>query len=177
MLKRLALGLVLGLIMGALVAAAVIKGLGVVTFGSFYAYVFAAVTGVLTGLVTGKPIWAKGAQIEAGLKAFFGALLGAGVMAAIRAWVHVDVDLSALAPNMSGSLGDMPAALPVIGALLGAAYEADNTPEPEQEKKGAEAKGSGKAQPGGSKTRVAKDESDDVEVDAAVDASKRTTRR
>jgi len=176
MLKRLALGLVLGLVMGSLVAAAMVRGLGVVSFGSFYAYVFAAVTGVLTGLVTGKPIWAKGAQIEAGLKAFFGALLGAGAMAAIRAWVHQDVDLTAIVPNMTGALGDIPAAFPVIGALLGAAYEADNTPEAEPDKKSAATKGGAKGS-ASSKVRVAKAEADDVEADAPVETSKRTTRR
>src|SRR5271169_810661 len=91
MLRRLLVGLILGLIVGGLVAAGLVAGLhqtlfGADTGGSAFAYLAAAVTGVLTGLVAGKPIWASGAKIEAGLKAFFGALLGAGLMFALRHW-------------------------------------------------------------------------------------------
>src|SRR5580704_11431323 len=98
MLRRLLVGLVLGLVVGGLVAAGFVQGLHVLTFGdgtggALFAYATAAVTGVLTGLVAGKPIWASGAKIEAGLKAVFGALLGAGLMFAIRQWVHVTPDL------------------------------------------------------------------------------------
>src|SRR5579862_9499803 len=97
MFRRLIVGIVVGVVTGALVAAAMIKGLGIVTLGStaFLAYAAAAVTGIVIGLVAGKPIWAKGAWIEVGLKAFFGALLAAGAMFALRKWVGVDVDLSA----------------------------------------------------------------------------------
>ena len=67
MLKRLLLGLLIGAIVGGLVAAGAIAGLGaaVMPMGPFFAFVLAAATGVLTGLVAGKPIWAKGGQIEA----------------------------------------------------------------------------------------------------------------
>ena len=96
MLKRLIVGLVLGLVVGSLVAAGAIALLGPGQMSPLIAYALAAVTGVLTGLVAGKPIWAKGGQIEAGLKAFFGALLAAGGMFAIRTWLHFDVDLAIL---------------------------------------------------------------------------------
>src|SRR5215471_2010458 len=123
MLRRLLLGLVIGLLMGGLVAAGLVAGLGQTTFvgtsGAVLAYLAAALTGVLTGLVAGKPIWASGAKIEAGLKAFFGALLAAGLMFALRQWVKVEVPETAITPA-GHYLGDLPAtALPIIAALLG----------------------------------------------------------
>jgi hypothetical protein len=128
MLKRLVIGLLLGLVVGSLVAAALVAGLHVVTLTAIMAYLFAAITGVVVGLVAGKPIWAKGGQIEAGLKAFFGALLGAGGMFAIRQWLKIDLDLGMIQPGMSGPIGDLPAAaLPLIAAVLGGFYELDNT--------------------------------------------------
>lgn len=128
MLKRLLIGLILGFIVGALIAAGLVAGFHMTTFPVFVAYICAAVTGVVVGLVAGKPIWAKGGQIEAGLKAFFGALLGAGGMFAIRQWLKMDVDLSMIQQGMSGPIGDLPAAaLPLIAAVLGGFYELDNT--------------------------------------------------
>jgi hypothetical protein len=112
MLKRLFVGLVIGAIVGGLVAAGVIAGLGWVTLAglpAFLGYALAAATGALTGLVAGKPIWASGGQIEAGLKAFFGALLAAGGLYAIRTWLHFDVDL-AVAHAGSGLVGELPGA-------------------------------------------------------------------
>jgi hypothetical protein len=130
MLKRLILGLLIGLIMGSLVAALLVKGMGLPEFGgSFLACFFAAVTGVVVGLVAGKPIWAQGGKIEAGLKAVAGAVVGAGAMFAIRQWLHTQVDLSQFAAGQS-ELGNLPAvSLPLIAAVLGAFYEVDNTPE------------------------------------------------
>src|SRR3979409_2609457 len=90
MLRRLFLGLVLGLVVGGLLAAGIFAGLKIETFagstGGALAYLAAAFAGVLTGLVAGKPIWASGAKVEAGLKAFFGALIAAGLMFALRQW-------------------------------------------------------------------------------------------
>src|SRR5690242_8768720 len=112
MLKRLLLGLLIGLAIGGLIAGVAIEGLGLLSFtgtgGAALAYVFAAVTGVLVGLVAGKPIWAKGGQIEAGLKAFFGALLGAGLMFAIRTWLALPFDLSSFHAGHD-VLGNLPA--------------------------------------------------------------------
>ncbi len=130
-LKRLVLGIVLGLFVGGLAAFGVVRGLGLETFSPLIAYLSAAATGTLVGLVAGKPIWAGGAKIEAGLKAAFGALLGAGILFAIRRWLP-ETPLSATHwPLVTGAPGELPAvALPAIGALLGAFYEVDNTPEP-----------------------------------------------
>ena len=91
MVKRLLYGLVFGLFVGAVVAAVAIKALGLISFGAtaggaVLAYVFASLTGVLVGLVAGKPIWAAGGQIEAGLKAFVGALIASGLMFVMQRW-------------------------------------------------------------------------------------------
>src|SRR5262249_12471923 len=113
MLRRLLVGLVIGLVVGGLLAAALIKGFGMPlldgTGGAVLAYVSAALGGVLTGLVAGKPIWAQGGRIEAGLKAAFGALLAVGAMFALRQWVTVHVNLTAVGAG-DGPLGDLPAA-------------------------------------------------------------------
>jgi hypothetical protein len=140
MVRRLLVGLVLGVIIGGLVAAAVVKGLHVTSFlesgGAALAYIAAIATGVLAGLVAGKPIWAKGAWIEVGLKAFFGSLLAAGAMFALRKWGAMNVSLGALG---SGALGDLPiTSLPIISTVLSVFYELDNTDPPATE---ADAKG------------------------------------
>lgn len=161
MIKRLLYGLVFGLVVGGLLAAALIKGLGMVAFvgtgGAALAFVFAAVTGILVGLVAGKPIWASGGQIEAGLKAFFGALLASGLMFAMRRWLHVDLNLGGLGlgPAEATELGNLPAVtLPVIAMLLGAFYEADNTPEADGKDKDKGKKDEKSGKPAG-KVRVA----------------------
>jgi hypothetical protein len=175
MIKRLVYGLLFGLLVGGLLAAAVVKGIGMLAFtgggGTALAYVFAAVTGVLVGLVAGKPIWASGGQIEAGLKAFFGALLASGMMFALRRWVHFDLDLHSLGlgPAAPTAAGMLPAvALPVIAAVLGGFYEADNTPAPEGEKdKDKDKKAGAKAaasSANGKKVRVESKDEDDEEA-------------
>lgn len=142
MLKRLIVGLFLGTVIGAIVAAVLVQGLGVMSFadsslGGVLAYLAAAVTGALTGLVAGKPIWSQDGKIEAGLKAFFGALLALGGMFVLRQWVHVDVDLSALkASSGPTEVGQLPAvSLPVIAAILAGFFELDNSGDNGKEKK------------------------------------------
>jgi hypothetical protein len=132
MLRRLVVGLILGLVVGGLVAAGLVAGLHVSLFGpgteeAVFAYLAAAVTGVLTGLVAGKPIWASGARIEAGLKAFFGALLGAGLMFAARRWVSFPLDLAFAGLPGSDHAGWLPeVSLPLVAAVLGGFFELDN---------------------------------------------------
>lgn len=127
MARRVVLGMLKGLLLGAVLAALMVAGLGVVQFGSWLWVPSACGLGLLAGLVTGKPIWAPAAKVEALLKGLVGALLAAGGLFALRAWVHVSLDLSALGAG-SGPIGDLPAAsLPVVAALLGAWFEADNT--------------------------------------------------
>jgi hypothetical protein len=133
MLRRLLVGLVLGAIVGGLLAAGLVAGLKVTSFdgtgGVGLAYLAAAVAGVATGLVTGKPIWASGARVEAGLKAIFGALIAAGAIFALRRWgASWTLDLRAIGAGGPGAPGDLPAvSLPLIGAVLGALFELDNT--------------------------------------------------
>jgi hypothetical protein len=137
MVLRLFAGLILGLIVGGIVAAGIVAaqlqflGAG----GAVLAYLAAALTGVLTGLVAGKPIWASGAKIEAGLKAVFGGLLGAGLMFAMRQWgggFQPDLDFIHAG---HGPVGELPAAsLPLLAAVLGAFFELDNTGGGEPEK-------------------------------------------
>ncbi len=175
MLKRLILGLVIGLVVGGLAAAAAVEmGFGVaIDAGQVVVlYILAALTGILTGLVAGKPIWSKGGQIEAGLKAFFGALLGAGMMFAIRTWIHPSLSLSFIQPAMTGDLGTLPvASLPLIAAILGGFYELDNTPAPDDGAK-KEAKAANTTGKKKGNVRVAQAHSDEEEEAEEVVAKK-----
>jgi len=137
MFKRLILGILIGLVMGAAAAGAVVRGLGVVSFaaanlGTMLAYAAALATGAAVALVAGKPIWAKGAWIEVGLKAFFGSLLAAGGMFALRKWGVMNLDLSRFGAGV-GAIGYLPAAaLPIIATVLSVFFEIDNTEAPEE---------------------------------------------
>lgn len=139
MLGRLFFGIGKGLFVGVLLGVALAQ-LGLAAPGAVVAYPAAALVGVLVGLIAGKPIWAEGAKIEAGLKAFVGALVGAGLMFAARRWLHMPVPLSLgafsgantslnEAAGSAGTLGGLAiTSLPLIAALLGAFYEIDNDP-------------------------------------------------
>jgi hypothetical protein len=124
-------------VLGGLAAAALVKGLHVLTFASVgvgvgLAYLAALATGACVALVAGKPVWAKGAWIEVGLKAFFGSLLAAGGMFALRRWVGMTVDLSHFGAG-EGSLALLPAtSLPIIATALSVLFELDNTDPPEE---------------------------------------------
>lgn len=175
MVKRLVVGLVLGAVLGAVVAAVLVQGLGIVAFAApVVAYLAAAVTGVLAGLVAGKPIWAADGKIEAGLKAFFGALLSLGAMFVLRRWVQVPLDLTALKAG-ADTIGNLPAAsLPIIAALLSAFYELDNTGDGDAEKgEGGAKKAEGAAAAKGKKVRVEAAEEDAAEDEAEEPAQKR----
>jgi hypothetical protein len=135
MLRRLVVGLVIGIVLGGIAAGALIKGLGVLAFaetgsGVFLAYAAALATGAFVALVAGKPVWAKGAWIEVGLKAFFGSLLAAAGMFALRRWGGMPIDLSRFGAG-TGSLGALPAtSLPIIATVLSVLFELDNTDPP-----------------------------------------------
>jgi hypothetical protein len=164
MLKRLIVGLILGTVIGAVVAAVLVQGLGMALFSNaVFAYLAAAATGVITGLVAGKPIWAADGKIEAGLKAFFGILLGLGAMFVLRTWANIHLDLSTLKAG-EGALGDLPAAsLPLMAAVLAGFYEIDNSPSADKKDDDAAAGGSSK-KGAGKKVRVA-DEDESLEDD------------
>jgi hypothetical protein len=130
-------GLVAGVLVGGAAAAVAIKLLGVTVLGAAVAYGLAASAGALVGLVAGKPIWARGARVEAGLKAFFGALLAAGLMFALRRWVALDIDLSVLGLGHA-QLATHPAlALPLVATALALVFEVDNLFGGSQEQDGA----------------------------------------
>lgn len=141
MLGRLLLGLVKGLLIGALLGFGLAK-LGLGAPGLIIALGAAALCGVLVGLVAGKPIWAKDAKIEAGMKAFVGAFLGAGLMFAARKWLTMEVTLPLQglvdAQASSGAIGMLAiTSLAMITAVLGGFYEADNDPAEGQGQGGA----------------------------------------
>jgi hypothetical protein len=179
MLKRLIVGLILGAIIGAVVAAVLVQGLGMMLFSNaVFAYLAAAATGVITGLVAGKPIWSADGKIEAGLKAFFGILLGLGGMFVLRTWANVHLDLSMLKAG-EGGLGELPAAsLPIIAAVLAGFYEIDNSPSSDADKK-EEGSGSASSKKGsGKKVRVVEEDEavEDDEVEEAAPAAKKKGR-
>lgn len=168
MIRRFLVGLVLGALVGAIAAAALIKGLGVVSFGLLFALASAAVTGAVVGLVAGKPIWANGAKIEAGLKSAAGAVLGVVGMLLVRKFLGESIDLTNFGAG-AGAIGDLPAtSLPIVAALLGGFFEADNTPEAGDDKSAAGGKKRVEA-----KMRVAPEESDELEESAPPKRAKR----
>lgn len=177
MLKRLIVGLILGTVIGAVVAAVLVQGLGWVNGFPLpvFAYLSAAATGVISGLIAGKPIWSANGKIEAGLKAFFGVLLGLGGMFALRQWAQVHVDLSMLKAG-EGFIGNLPAAsLPIIAAVLSGFYELDNSPGDDEEK---DSEGSAASSSRGSSKKVrvvaeAEADDEDVEEPSAKSAKKK----
>lgn len=139
MLKRLLIGLVKGVLLGGVLGLVLVKGLGMATMGVWAAYLLAVVAGVLSGLVAGKPIWAEGARIEAGLKAVVGALLGAGLMYGVRRWLGLHLDLGQFG---QGSVADLPiVSLPLVATALSMLFELDNTGDDEDEPKAPAATG------------------------------------
>lgn len=148
MLKRLLVGLILGLLIGGLVGFGVAQVLPTAMAG-ILGYALAAATGVLVGLVAGKPIWAKGAAVEAGLKAVVGALLGAGILFGLR---FLSLQIPAVADVPAAEIGRHAIApLLAVATLLAIFYELDNTggDEEEEPKKRVDAGTTGKRIAGG----------------------------
>lgn len=177
-LKRILVGLMLGVVVGGVVGVALVQGLGVSflgTGGAVLAYLSAAATGVLTGLVAGKPIWAADGKIEAGLKAFFGALLSLGAMFAIRQWLTLSLDLTAFKAGM-GQIGELPVvSLPIIAGVLGGFFELDNDAEKaaaKKDQKDAPAKGA-KGKPEAKKKAAPAAEEEEEEEEVAEKKGKR----
>lgn len=141
--KRALIGLVKGLVLGGAIALLLVQVLGVATFGAWLAYPLAALVGIIAGLVAGRPIWDREGRIEAGLKAVVGAIVGAGLMFALRKWLNPAVDLGSFG---AGGLGELPVvSLPLIVTLLSVFYELDNTGEPADAKQKTRAEVPGKA--------------------------------
>jgi hypothetical protein len=177
MIGRLIKGLVLGLLIGGLAAGALVKGLAVTGFDSggfdLLAYLAALVTGAVTGLVAGKPIWAKGAGIEAVLKTVFGAALGAGAMFLLQRFPGPTLDLTKLGLGAAAAGHLVVVAFPALAIVLSVFFELDNTDAPEAEDKRVRV--AGKAAP---KLRVADGaetslDEDEAEPRAAVKKAKK----
>lgn len=166
MIGRLFLGLIKGALLGSLFAVALIRGLEMTSWDAAFAYVAGAVAGTLVGLFAGKPVWSKGAQVEAVLKAIVGAGLGALGMYAARRWLLMPLDLGPLS-NGSMPLGEIPAAsIALVSTAIAMLYELDNTGE-----KGGE----GKATPGArgkAPARARLVEANDVDEDEVASSPK-----
>jgi hypothetical protein len=177
MLGRLLLGIVKGIVLGGLLGFGLLK-LGQAVPIAVVAYVAAAVTGILIGLIAGKPIWAKDAKIEAGMKAGVGALLGMGLMFAARRWLTMPVPGVLLDVTRAQVQGVVPTlgqfgitSLAAIAALLGGFYDADNTPEPDK----PEAKDAKAAAP---KARIAESPKDEeFEEDLSEEPDKKKAKK
>jgi hypothetical protein len=175
MFKRLFIGLLIGIVMGGIAAAALIKGLGVLTFagtgGEIWAYFAALITGAFIALVAGKPVWAKGAWIEVGLKAFFGSLLAAAGMFALRRWGGMPVDLSRVGAG-AGTLGLLPAtSLPILATVLSVFFEIDNT-DPPQERVATKRAGSAPRVASGGVAKGARVATDEAEGDGEEEVAR-----
>jgi hypothetical protein len=155
MALRLIGGLLKGLVVGGLV------GYGLLAAGlswGWLAYGAAALVGVVVALIAGKPIWAKDARIEVGMKAAAGAILAPLLLWPVRNFLTMGLpfDPTALPGLESVSASSVTfgtffvTSLALVGAVLAAFYDADNQPG------GAETKTTGKAKAtGGGKQRIA----------------------
>ncbi|MCS6901472.1 MAG: hypothetical protein RMJ98_17750 [Myxococcales bacterium] len=182
MLRRLGIGLIKGLLVGGLMLAALLFGLKMAAVPVWAAYLLAVGVGALTGLVAGKPIWQKGARLEAGLKAVAGMILGALGMFALHRWGAV-----LLRPDLLRSLAPAPALppgqtapaltglslsfLPMISLALGLFFELDNTPTPEEKNVRK------KLPPPGSRARVSSEIPTPAEIDELLDSGSQQSQR
>jgi hypothetical protein len=159
MILRLLFGLVKGLVVGGLLGLGLVQ-LGMATPTALFAYLAAAIAGVIVGLIAGKPIWAEGGKIEAGLKAGFGALLAMGLMWLSRSFLtSVGLGFAGLGNAVLGSYAI--SSLALVAGVLGGFYDADNTPTAES----AEASGPNKVRIAG---KPALTESEDLEEEASA---------
>jgi hypothetical protein len=178
MLGRLLVGMMKGIVLGGLLGFGLLK-LGWAVPSTIVAYLAAALAGVLIGLIAGKPIWAKDAKIEAGMKAFVGALLGAGLMFAAQRWLTVQVPQllltvtgTAVENNQAPTIGAFAmTSLAMIAGALGGFYDADNTPEDEKpDAKGEKAPAT--------KARIAKaPEDEELEDELAEEPEKKKSKK
>jgi tetrahydromethanopterin S-methyltransferase subunit F len=133
MLKRLFAGTIKGIIVGAALALLLVKGLSLTFMPGLIGYLVAAVTGLVVGLVAGRPIWARDAKLEAGLKAVVGAGLAVAALFAFRRWLHFEVDLSLLEAGKGAASELTAASVPLLTTVLAVLFELDNTPAEKSE--------------------------------------------
>ena len=168
-LIRLFLGLLKGVIVGGLAGFALAK-LGFVVPGAVVAYGAAALVGVLVACIAGKPIWAKGARIEVGMKALVGALLAPALLYAARRWVTFELpfDLGGMVglESVKAPLGTFAlTSYAMVAAVLAAFFDADNDSRGEP---AAADKGKG-AKAAGPRVAAAPSEADDAELGASAE--------
>jgi hypothetical protein len=180
MLARLIVGIIKGLVVGGLLGLGFLQ-LGFASFPLWVALLAAALSGIVIGLVAGKPIWAKDARIEAGMKATVGAILGAGLMFAAHRYLTMELPnglLALLGVMTKGiALGHFPiTALATVTALLGGFYEADNTPEPEGETK-SEGEAKSAAASGGKKRIATSAQDEDIDDEFSEDADPKKAKK
>ena len=126
MFRRLLLGLCEGFVIGLALGVACARGLGLGSPGAVVAAALGALAGFAIGLVAGRPIWALNAKTEALLKAAAGALGGVGLSFALRRWLKLEVDLSALLLG-AGPAGQLSAVvLPAVTTALALFFELDD---------------------------------------------------
>lgn len=132
MLARTLLGLLTGLFFGAIVAAGLVFGLGQASLPFWLAIMAVSLTGALAGLVAGKPIWAEGARIEAGLKSAFGALLAGVGLFLLHRYTGLVAGMALPFGHGAVRSGEVSVlAFPLVAATLTTLFEIDNTPEGE----------------------------------------------
>lgn len=170
MLKRLGFGLIIGVVLGGLLGYGLFQLIPSAMAGGL-GYVFAAVTGVLVGLVAGKPIWAKGAAVEAGLKAGIGAALACGILFGIR---FLGFSLPEIAGIPSKAIGyHAIGSLLAISTVLAVFYELDNSGD--EEDKNAPTRKRVSVPPGGKKPamKAATDDDELLEDEPAAKKAKK----
>lgn len=165
MLRRLLLGVLKGILIGGLVGSLWVFGLGLPLMTGFLSYLAAIFTGVCAALLAGKPVWARGAWIEVLLKSIAAAVLGFGVLYAVRNWL--DTTLSA-GPLGQGSFSELPLVmLPFVATVLAVLFEVDNTDEPTTEPPADRAE----------RPRIAADATADGAIDAEPESERVDPRR
>jgi hypothetical protein len=177
LLARFVMGLIKGLIIGGLIGYGLAVA-GMATPGALIVYPLAAAVGIFVALFAGKPIWAKGARIEVGMKAGAGAILAPGLMWLVRQFLTMNVpfDVSSL-PGLDAVAGTpeigmfVVSSLAVVAALLAGFYEADNQPQPQEE--GAATPTQKKRVAAGDGGRAAEAEAAEVEAAEAEAASRK----
>lgn len=174
---RLLIGLLKGLILGGLVGYGV-AALGFAAPGAIIAYIGAAVVGMLVALVAGKPIWAKDARIEVGMKALAGAILGPGLMWLSRQFLTMALPLDPqLIPGValegSVALGTFAiTSLAMVAAVLAGFYDADNQSGKADEKGSPDAGAKQRIEAQADVADTALDELEDDEAEVAKQTKK-----
>jgi hypothetical protein len=172
MVLRLIFGLVKGLVLGGLLGYG-LAAAGFAVPGAIVAYLGVAVVGLLVACIAGKPIWAKGARIEVGMKAVAAALLAPALLYAVRRWITPGLPFDPAVMGLEGagaSLGTFAVtSYAIVAAVLGGFFDADNDPSEGKE----EAPGKAKAPKKRIEAAAAKQAEPLAEADEAVDVKRR----